>query len=208
MTAREVLDRVGERYRGLATYRDRGEVLLRGAEPDSPSTFTTEFHRSSELRFCFLYSVGTIEVIGTAKGALVSTQGLHPPPATLSDAILATKGITFTAGYIVPPLLLPGLVACRPLSKAVAPSLSGKETFGGEPCFVVNLGSDWADGEVLVSDTRFVVRCFRIPKLQFTREMRVRAREAGIAVKSHIVDAEFSLTVTYEPELDDELSST
>jgi|HubBroStandDraft_2_1064218.scaffolds.fasta_scaffold122511_3 hypothetical protein len=204
MDAREALHRLATRYRSLVRYRDNGEVMLYGAESGpTRSTFTTEFSRSIGLTFRFLHASYTIELVGTSQGALVSSQGLSPAPTTLSDTILAAKGVTFTAAYLVPPMLLPGILVGRTIADASDPELKGKETINGEPCFVIKLAPGWADGEVLVSESSFALCLFRVRKLQFGREMAERARLAGIYVEPRVTNAEFSLVVTYESELED-----
>jgi hypothetical protein len=199
MRAKEVLDRVAERYCGLARYRDKGTVVVSGKGPPLQGAFSTEFDRSGVLRFSFSTRSYEIQIVGGSGDIPLATKGLDPPPKTLSDAICGASGITFTASCNVPPMLLPDTIRVRTLAQARDPELLVSEAFQGERCFVVSLGPRPASGEALVSESRFLLLGFRIRRLRFTQAMADRAVVEGISVDRSVLHSESSVMVTYEP---------
>ncbi len=161
-----ILQRVGRTYAALAGYYDRGVCTVfssRLPELNTTQRFATRFERSkyfswtSDLADKSAYRI-------TFDGVRVVRQwyGRSTELSKLSDAIAGATGISDSAAFWVPTLLMPEMIPSAGLipefTRAASTTRLPDEYIAGERCFVLRAQDGLAYVHVWISMRDFLIR--------------------------------------------------
>jgi hypothetical protein len=169
-------------YETAPSYADQGLAVhaAHDAEPEKACTFSTHFARSRKA-LTFEFREGPDRYLYRVENGLVSEFTCRHAPreivaqiTTLDLAMAGMIGVSLSAGYHVPRMLLPTETTGRSIVDAGEPRVIGVEVVSGESCSAIDLGAEWDLGyQVYVGDLTHTLR-------------RVHVRSLGV-------------TLTYEP---------
>jgi hypothetical protein len=161
-----ILRRLGQTYAGMAGYYDRGVSTVyssRHPELNRTQTFTTRFERSTY--FSWVSDLGDkTDYRITFDGVRVVEQwyGRRRERADLGDAIASATGISDSAAFWIPTLLMPEMIESAGLlhtfSRASSATRLADEEVGGQHCFVLRAQSRLTDVRVWISTRDFLIR--------------------------------------------------
>jgi hypothetical protein len=162
MNAKEIMSRMNDAYLSCASYRDTGEVHVRGV----PSgTFETEFVRSmNQFSFEFNGDDDFRCLVRADHGKLSEFRlpAAFPTKLRMPDgfgaAIATIAGITLGSAHVVPRLLMAGDLGGRSVGAVSQPAIVREETFAGETCAWIELGVEFPSTAVLVNVRDYTLR--------------------------------------------------
>jgi len=164
-TAKELLDRVADRYRSLSSYSDVGVIRPRGTSEPLTCWFETDYQFPGKFRFQFIrphprrrrtgrwipmYRITKYVVGSNGNGAYLFTQerGRHAScndEESLELAIAGATGISRGAAHTIGRLLLPSVEGFS-LLMLRKPRLKTTRAFEGINCYRVSGLHPWAPG--------------------------------------------------------------